>query len=577
MGSVASLKLRMKYDDGFVAYINGERVASGNAPDDLVWNSGASDNHHDSVAVDFVDFDISPFRMILNEGENLLAIHGLNSGTNSSDMLVMPVIESTKLEFAEEAFRYFSSPSGGGSNGGGSVDYRPASRVVDGLVMLYDMSEGSGTVVNDVSGVGTPANLTIHDPNDVTWTNGGISIDDNTLIASSGGISKLNQAVSASGEISIEAWVQSSSRGHSGPARIVTYSNDPNNRNFTLGQEGRRYDVRLRTTNTDPNGTNPSLRSGRLLSSSSMQHVVYTYSDQTGVGSLYVDGNLVETESIGGSPTNWSSSFRFALGNEVTEDRDWQGDLNLVAVYSKALSEDEVDKNYAQGADPMIDSTAPEVTGFEVERGVEDLIVVEFSEDVSSRLNENDVTLVNLTHGTTVEVDDIEVDLNENGETAEIRFPGLGDMLPAGRYELRLRSSSIYDGGGNRLVGNGDDGDYVVGFLHGELGDVTLDDKINLGDLAIFATHFGNTGATWEQGDFNGDGEVNLEDLANLATQFGYQRDSGTGGGASEENGEAEGALLSLNQLSAEEDWKSGDWNHIGDILIGDEDIIVVV
>ncbi|HAD36748.1 MAG TPA: hypothetical protein DCF72_07385, partial [Gammaproteobacteria bacterium] len=36
------LRLDMMYDDGFVAYLNGVKVAHANAPDTLAWNSKAS-------------------------------------------------------------------------------------------------------------------------------------------------------------------------------------------------------------------------------------------------------------------------------------------------------------------------------------------------------------------------------------------------------------------------------------------------------------------------------------------------------------------------------------------------------
>ena len=37
-----SIRLRMMYDDGFVAYINGTEVARANAPPNLDYNSGAT-------------------------------------------------------------------------------------------------------------------------------------------------------------------------------------------------------------------------------------------------------------------------------------------------------------------------------------------------------------------------------------------------------------------------------------------------------------------------------------------------------------------------------------------------------
>ena len=53
---IVGLKLRMRYDDGFVAYINGVKVAEANAPASPAWDSGATTTHNDSAAVEFADF-----------------------------------------------------------------------------------------------------------------------------------------------------------------------------------------------------------------------------------------------------------------------------------------------------------------------------------------------------------------------------------------------------------------------------------------------------------------------------------------------------------------------------------------
>jgi len=87
-----TLTLRMKYDDGFVAYLNGERVAGRNDPALLGWNAGATSSHSDSSAVVFEDIDITEFLHLLQPGENLLAIHGLNAGASSSDFLILPEV-----------------------------------------------------------------------------------------------------------------------------------------------------------------------------------------------------------------------------------------------------------------------------------------------------------------------------------------------------------------------------------------------------------------------------------------------------------------------------------------------------
>ncbi|MEM7387897.1 MAG: hypothetical protein AAF514_23425, partial [Verrucomicrobiota bacterium] len=96
-GQYASLILRMKVDDGFVAYLNGTEVARLNADGapPLAWNAASSASNPDSQAVQFANFQINDALPLLIEGTNVLAIHGMNSTVNSSDFLLVPELEAT--------------------------------------------------------------------------------------------------------------------------------------------------------------------------------------------------------------------------------------------------------------------------------------------------------------------------------------------------------------------------------------------------------------------------------------------------------------------------------------------------
>jgi hypothetical protein len=96
--AIEQLTLKMKYDDGFIAYINGTRVADANAPNPVDWNSGATAYHHDSQALVFQNFSVASPSTLLQTGTNVLAIHGLNDNTaagpgRSNDMLIVPELE----------------------------------------------------------------------------------------------------------------------------------------------------------------------------------------------------------------------------------------------------------------------------------------------------------------------------------------------------------------------------------------------------------------------------------------------------------------------------------------------------
>jgi hypothetical protein len=79
-----------------------------------------------------------------------------------------------------------------------------------------------------------------------------------TLIASAGPATKVIDAVRQSGSLTVEAWIEPANATQGGPARIVTLSRDPGQRNFTLGQGAAAYEMRFRTATTSPNGE-PSL------------------------------------------------------------------------------------------------------------------------------------------------------------------------------------------------------------------------------------------------------------------------------------------------------------------------------
>ncbi len=81
-----ALTLRIRYDDGFAAYLNGTEVRRANAPSTLSWNAAASGGHEASESWD--SYDITAHLGALQVGENILAIHGLNTPSTSSDFLI---------------------------------------------------------------------------------------------------------------------------------------------------------------------------------------------------------------------------------------------------------------------------------------------------------------------------------------------------------------------------------------------------------------------------------------------------------------------------------------------------------
>lgn len=88
--ALSELVLGIRYDDGFVAWINGQRVASANAPTPLAWNSAATADNPDPQALLFEAFPLTGPYSYLRAGENILAVQIMNGDLNSSDLLMQP-------------------------------------------------------------------------------------------------------------------------------------------------------------------------------------------------------------------------------------------------------------------------------------------------------------------------------------------------------------------------------------------------------------------------------------------------------------------------------------------------------
>ncbi|MEN6337275.1 MAG: hypothetical protein ABFE01_23720, partial [Phycisphaerales bacterium] len=110
--TLASVQLRVRYDDGFVAYINGVEVARRNFTGEPAWNSAAFTQNPDVDAVNFENIALTDANKCIRTGQNVLAIQAMNQSTTSSDFLcsVMLVagieIEGTPGGVSPTAIRY---------------------------------------------------------------------------------------------------------------------------------------------------------------------------------------------------------------------------------------------------------------------------------------------------------------------------------------------------------------------------------------------------------------------------------------------------------------------------------------
>ncbi|MEE8450427.1 MAG: lamin tail domain-containing protein, partial [Thermoguttaceae bacterium] len=90
-----ALRLQIKYNDGFVAYLNGQEIARKNAPDDLLWNSTAMASRTPQQSLLSETIDVTGWLGALLPGENILAVHGLNIDASDENFFLLPELIGT--------------------------------------------------------------------------------------------------------------------------------------------------------------------------------------------------------------------------------------------------------------------------------------------------------------------------------------------------------------------------------------------------------------------------------------------------------------------------------------------------
>jgi hypothetical protein len=119
LNAIDSLRLNLRYDDGFIAYINGVQVVSRNAPLPPNFNSSALQKRELVDTLVYDSINLTQHVDLLREGINVLAIQGMNSTASDSSFFLIPQLIGSRI-FENEP-RYFTEPSPGRANIGAGV------------------------------------------------------------------------------------------------------------------------------------------------------------------------------------------------------------------------------------------------------------------------------------------------------------------------------------------------------------------------------------------------------------------------------------------------------------------------
>ena len=231
-------------------------------------------------------------------------------------------------------------------------------RFDDHLIAHYELKSGTGDTLYDTSGIEPALNLILdgNEGSDYQWVGGwGIELFSTSARGTTTASAKLAERLKNTNAYTIEAWLVPANISQEGPARIISYSANTNERNFTLGQTLYNYNFAQRsgssTSNADING-NPLLSTAddEEVLQATQQHVAITYSGTEG-RKIFVNGVLVasETESQGDNLNDWDGNYTLLFGAEADGSSPWEGRLRMVAIHERALTEEQVQQNMAAG------------------------------------------------------------------------------------------------------------------------------------------------------------------------------------------------------------------------------------
>ncbi|MHB1461495.1 MAG: LamG-like jellyroll fold domain-containing protein [Armatimonadota bacterium] len=204
------------------------------------------------------------------------------------------------------------------------------------VVLMWDNMKQGCTAAGDVRCETQAVGRAFPDRNNAMQTSGGhfniTGADDIVL-----------KALKQSGKMTVEAVLTTHEANQSGPARIISFSSDASSRNFTIGQQGNRLVLRLRTPETGENGTDPEIELA-AIQPNRPTHIMLCYSP----GSLqfYVDGKLrLNSNLVQGDFSNWSA-HHLILGDEWDGNRAWKGTISGLAIYNQKYGASQAARSY---------------------------------------------------------------------------------------------------------------------------------------------------------------------------------------------------------------------------------------
>lgn len=127
--ALIALRMRLKYDDGVIAHLNGKEIFFRNATiRGRTWNGAAAADRTDEQATAAEEIDLTPFIYLLKPGVNVFAFQAMNQAVANGDFLFAPeIVEITgtaaTLELNESTFIRARAYNGSAWSGLGEASF----------------------------------------------------------------------------------------------------------------------------------------------------------------------------------------------------------------------------------------------------------------------------------------------------------------------------------------------------------------------------------------------------------------------------------------------------------------------
>jgi type II secretory pathway pseudopilin PulG len=283
-----------------------------------------------------VNFDQMNFRAIAS-----IPVDPINSTSSGLYYTYTPHASWELVALLESSKRQsMMSQDGGDYDGlyqvGTSLNRTPSTRSA-GLVGYWTFDEGSGTVARDASGSGNNGTLT----NGPTWQTGA-NCRIGSCLSFNGSTQYINlssRPASTLGPISVAVWVY----GNELKEAVMRSAVGDQAGDWILGTGS---DGSFMWYNWQGNGERPNDRHNSatgLLTSDAWHHIAVTWNGST--NKLYLNGSQVAVASTG-STSLWAQTAHQIGRTWHTEPFNWNGKIDDVRVYNRALSAAEIQAIY---------------------------------------------------------------------------------------------------------------------------------------------------------------------------------------------------------------------------------------